>query len=82
MAWAPVHHAPRDKAVWLFLPSAKFTAAANGTVTDVAHDVVVAKWSPARSAWLTRDGEREVYPSMWNDAVVDGAAPDMPELLQ
>lgn len=80
MAWQGSHSAPRDKAVWLFLPAASYTAAANGTVTDVKHDVVVAKWNPARSVWLSREGEREVFPSMWNDAAVDGPAPDMPEL--
>ena len=78
--WQPLHTAPRDGWIWLFLPSAEFKAAANGTVSDVKHLAVVGQWNAERNAWLTREGNREVYPSLWHDANPNGAAPDLPDL--
>lgn len=79
-AWKEMQTTPRDGWVWLFLPSAQFTAAANGTVSDVRHQAVVAQWNAERGVWITRDDGREVYPSLWHDANPNGAAPDMPKL--
>ncbi len=78
--WHSVHDAPRDRAVWLFLPSAKWTAKPDGTVTDVEHACVVAQWDKAQSAWINRTTGGPVYPSMWHPADIDGAAPEMPKL--
>jgi hypothetical protein len=80
MAWHPSHEAPRDRWVWLFLPSAEFKAAANGTVSDVKHVAVVGQWNAARGAWITREDGREVYPSLWSDANPNGVMPDNPLL--
>jgi hypothetical protein len=80
MAWAASHEAPRDRHVWLFLPGGKWTANADGTASDVVHRVCVARWNAAESAWLESETRQHVYPSLWSDAAVDGAAPDFPEL--
>lgn len=74
--WRDLHDAPRDGKVWLFLPSSKFEADAQGRPTSVEHEVLVGAWRGDQSAWMV--GERRVYPSMWSDADVDGPAPDNP----
>lgn len=80
MDWAPSHHAPRDRAVWLFLPAASWTAQPSGMVTDVKHTAVVGQWSHEQAAWIDRKTGHAVYPSMWSDAPVDGPMPDNPHL--
>jgi hypothetical protein len=49
-------------------------------VSDVKHAAVVAAYDKARGAWIARDGGRDVYPSLWSDADVDGVMPDNPLL--
>lgn len=78
MPWRDLHDAPRDKAVWLFLPAAKYTARADGTVADVQHEVVLAQWRGDQSTWMA--GNRHVYPSLWSDADPTGDAPEQPVL--
>lgn len=74
--WKPVQEAPRDREVWLFLPSAERTVRPDGTVTDVKHKAVVGKWD---GHWVDRTGNA-VYPSLWHDAAVNGVMPDNPLL--
>lgn len=77
MGWASLDTAPRDGSeVWLFLPAASWTARADGTVTEVKHATIVAKWN---GHWVNRAGNA-VYPSLWHDAPVTGEAPQDPEL--
>ncbi|WP_339500618.1 hypothetical protein [Pseudomonas canadensis] len=78
MAWFDLHDAPRDRPVWLFLPSAKFTADAQGRPIAVEHEVVVASWNGEHCAWVT--DERYVFPSLWSDADPQGASPELPVL--
>jgi hypothetical protein len=80
-SWQGLQTAPRDgREVWLFLPAAAYKIAAEGTVSDVKHAAVVAAYDKARGAWIARDGGRDVYPSLWSDADVDGVMPDNPLL--
>lgn len=74
--WRDLHDAPRDRAVWLFLPSSKYEADASGRPVKVEHEVVLAQWQANHSAWMA--GSRTVYPSMWSDADPAGAAPESP----
>lgn len=74
--WRDLHDAPRDRRVWLFLPSSKFTADANGRPISVEHEVLLGSWRGDQSAWMV--DERYVYPSMWSDADVAGLPPDSP----
>jgi hypothetical protein len=80
MGWEPSHHAPRDRAVWLFLPSASWKADANGRPTEVAHKSVVGRWDKSQSAWIDIKTGNHVYPSLWCDAPPDGVMPDNPLL--
>jgi hypothetical protein len=77
--WRDLHDAPRDRPVWLFLPSSKFTADSAGRPISVEHEVLVGGWRGDQSAWLC--GERAVYPSLWCDADVSGPAPASPLLV-
>ena len=74
--WAPSHDAPRDRPVWLFLPSSSYKTDERGRPFDVKHEHVVAQWSDQDRAWKVRGSERHVYPSMWWDGDVDGPGPD------
>jgi len=76
--WAPSHDAPRDRPLWVFLPSSSYKTDERGRPFDVAHECVVAQWSATESVWKMRGSTRHVYPSMWCDADVDGPAPDQP----
>ena len=76
MGWDTTDKAPRDREVWLFLPSASWTAKPDGTVTDVKHAIIVGRWD---GHWINRAGNA-VYPSLWNDAGLDGEPPQDPEL--
>jgi hypothetical protein len=78
MAWKSLHDAPRDRYVWLFLPSARWKAKPDGTPYDVTHECVVAKWDARQGVWATEQG-RHVYPSVWSDADIGGSAPAQPE---
>jgi hypothetical protein len=74
--WRDLHDAPRDKRVWLFLPSSKFEADANGRPLKVEHEVVLAQWQGDHSAWMA--DRRVVYPSLWSDADPAGVPPESP----
>lgn len=75
--WKPLDAMARALGeVWLFLPSASFKADEHGRVTDVVHHVVIGRWD---GHWVDRAGT-PVYPSLWHDADVAGAAPQEPEL--
>lgn len=76
--WRTLPDAPRDKPIWLFLPSSQFKADDQGRPISVEHEVVVAQWSAEQSVWLS--GARHVYPSLWCDAPVNGDAPEPPVL--
>jgi hypothetical protein len=76
MTWAPSHDAPRDRPVWLFLPGGRWKSDERGRHTEIHNECVVAQWTDGK--WKARDADRDVYPSMWCDADVDGPAPDMP----
>lgn len=78
MAWSDLHTAPRDRAIWLFLPSAKWESDSAGRPTKVEHLTVVGSWDAKQSAWVARTTGQPVYPSLWNDAPVGGPQPDQP----
>jgi hypothetical protein len=82
MKWDVSHNAPREHAVWLYLPCASFKANAQGQATEVTSDCVVAQWDPKRGAWIARDTGHPVYPSMWCDADPAGPKPDNPMISQ
>ncbi len=77
--WTSLHDAPKDRPIWLFLPSSKFAADANGRPVSVEHETLVGEWNAAQSAWMV--GERRVYPSLWSDADPAGPVPAQPVLL-
>lgn len=78
-AWHTLETAPRDRKVWLFLPSSKVEFAADGRPTSVKPECVIAGWDHEQNAWMVGDG-RSVYPSMWHDADIGGVMPDNPLL--
>lgn len=76
MSWRDLSSAPRDRRIWLFLPSASWKSDAQGRPYEVTHAAVVANWSP--HGWVNTLGAN-VYPSLWSDADVSGAAPEFPD---
>jgi hypothetical protein len=80
--WKPSGQAPRDREVWLFLPSSQFKHDERGhpIPETVKHECVIAKWNPKHNEWQQRGTNRAIYPSMWNDADVSGPMPDNPML--
>jgi hypothetical protein len=82
--WQAIHHAPRDRAIWVFLPGRHVTYHTEGRKVghpkEVRHDVTVARWSPEHSYWLDADNNR-VFPSLWHiTAEIRGPAPEHPVL--
>lgn len=78
MAWADLHTAPRDKPVWLYVPAYSWTVGPGGQATAVVNAARVARWDRARGAWIDRETDHPVYPSLWSDSDPDGAMPDNP----
>jgi hypothetical protein len=63
--WQPLHMAPRDRPVLLFLPTATYTQTADGRPQGVQSAEVVGVWDEARQRWVNRDTGELVYPSQW-----------------
>lgn len=84
MGWHTIHDAPRDKRVWAFLPAAEWKSRPDGAPFDVKSAVVLVDWFPNHhghsGAWVSWQTGHAVYPSMWNDADIEAAAPEAPEL--
>jgi hypothetical protein len=80
MAWYPSHNAPKDRAVWLYLPAFAYTTNERGHGTSVTSDVVVGQWDEKRSAWIQQSSGHPVYPSLFSDAKADGPKPDNPTI--
>ncbi len=80
MSWSSHQTAPRDRPIWLFLPSAKYESNAAGHPTKVEHLTVVGYWDATHSAWTDRATGHAVYPSMWHSDPVDGPEPKAPDL--
>ena len=76
--WAPSHDAPRDRPVWLYVPTYSWKADPNGRPTEVVNAARVAKWDRLRAAWIDRETHQPVYPSLWCDADPNGVMPDFP----
>jgi hypothetical protein len=76
--WRDLSTAPRDSGIWLFLPGSLYDTTVDGRPTNIRNEIVSGGWDANRGCWAQVN--RAVYPSLWNDAPMSGAAPAAPVL--
>lgn len=76
MSWQD-YPPPKDRPVWLFLPSYMYTTDKDGVPQGVQHVIRMAAWSDQFSGFVSAEEPGVVlYGSLWHDG--GGDKPEMP----
>lgn len=63
--WKPLHVAPHDRQIKLYLPAGKYEHDTHGRPFNVENIECVGIWDDAQQHFVNRDTGHKVYASQW-----------------